>query len=141
MLIDTKNISKFLNILDSGPIEFDTTNDKKWNCYNDNIIKSKSNTTALYWNNLSEDQRKERLKNHGMSGKKHSQQTKDKMSKSATGIKRPSLHKKGSLIKDGKVVEFSCLTHFCKEHQLSIGHICELMQGKRKSVKGWKKYV
>jgi len=141
MLFDTKNLSKSLNIDDNGPIEFDTTKDEKWDCYNDRTIKKMSNTTALYWNNLSEDQRKERLKNHGMIGKKHSQKTKDKMSKSATGTKRPSLHKKGVLIKDGKVVEFSCLSHFCKEHKLSSGHICELMQGKRKSVKGWKKYA
>jgi hypothetical protein len=75
---------------------------------------------------------------HGMLGQKHSEETKLKMSKSATGIKRPSLHKSGKIIKDGKVFEFSCLSHAAKELKISCGHLSELLSGKRKSVKGWK---
>lgn len=141
MLFDTIPLSKFLNINDIGIIEIDTNKDKKWNCYNDVTLNHKSNTAALYWNNLTEEKRKERLKNHGMSGKKHSEKTKEQMKKSAIGIKKPTLHKKGQLIKDGKIVEFSCLSHFCRENNLSSGHVCELLQGKRKSVKGWKNVI
>ena len=141
MIFDTKPLSNIFNINDIGIITINIDNDEKWNCYADNILSQKSNTAALYWNNLTEEERTERLKNHGMTGKNHSKKTKEKMRKSATGKKRPHLHKKGCLIKNGKVVEFSCLSNFCKEHKLSTGHICELLQGKRKSVKGWKNVI
>lgn len=141
MLFDTKPLSKFLNVNDIGTIQINIDEDEKWNCYSDYILNCKSNTMAIYWNNLTEEQKKERLKNNGMVGKKHSEKTKEKMKKSATGSKKPHLHKKGRLIKDDKIVEFSCLSHFCKENNLSSGHICELLQGKRKSVKGWKNVI
>ena len=73
-------------------------------------------------------------------GFRHSETTKVKMSKSMTGIGKPSLHKGGTLVRDGEVVSFTCLSHFCKEHKLSSGHVCELLQGKRKTVKGWKRW-
>jgi len=138
---DTKKISETLNITDIGIIYFSLDEDEKWNCYNDDVINKIKNTTALYWNNLSSEERYERLQNHGMTGKKHTPKTIEKMRKSATGSKRPSLYKSGKLIKNGKIVEFSCLSHFCKENNLSSGHICELLQGKRKSVKGWKNVI
>jgi len=49
------------------------------------------------------------------------------------------LHKGGTIVApNGEVVEFDCLTDFCKEHGLSTGHVSEMMNGKvRKSVKGW----
>lgn len=141
MLFDSRPLSKFLNVNDIGIIDIDISEDEKWNCYNKDALNHKSNTAALYWNNLTEEKRKERLKNHGMIGKKHSEKTKQKMRKSAVGTKKLSLHKKGCLVKDGKIVEFSCLSHFCKEYNLSSGHICELLQGKRKSVKGWKNVI
>ena len=138
---DTKKISKFLNIDDIGVIYFSLIDDKKWDCYNDDVVNKIKNTTTLYWNNLSDEERYKRLQNHGMTGKKHNSQTIKKMRESALGSKKPSLHKKGKLTKDGKIVEFSCLSHFCKEHNLSTGHVCELLQGKRKSVKGWKNVI
>ena len=55
-----------------------------------------------------------------------------------SGLKKPSLHKGGTLVKDGVTVTFTCLRDFCKEHGLKSGHVCELLKGKRKSVKGWK---
>ncbi len=91
-----------------------------------------------YWASLTPEEKREVLKTHGMTGKTHSEATKAKMSKSMTGVPKPSLHKGGTLIKDGNVVEFTCLSHFCKENGLSSGHMCELLQGKRKTVKGWK---
>ena len=94
--------------------------------------------TREHWKNLTPEERAEKLKTHGMIGKKHSKETRAKMSKSMTGLKKPSLHKGATLIKDGKIETFTCLSHFCKEHKLSNGHICELIQGKRKTVKGWK---
>ena len=73
----------------------------------------------------------------GMTGHTHSEETKRKMSKSAPKS-RPHLHKMGKLVKNGIIVEFNCLSHFCKEHKLSTGHVSELLSGKRNSVKGWK---
>ena len=94
----------------------------------------------MYWNNLSDKERMERLENHGMTGKKHSEETRKKMSKSATGTTRQTLHKAGTIIApNGEKVKFACLSHFCKEYKLSSGHISELMSGKRNSVKGWKR--
>jgi len=141
MIFDTRPLSNIFNIDDIGIITINIDNNEKWNCYSDNILSKKSNTAALYWNNLTEEERIDRLKNHGMTGKSHSKKTKEKMRKSAIGKKRPYLHKKGCLIKNDKIVEFSCLSDFCKEHKLSSGHVCELLQGKRKSVKGWKNVV
>lgn len=141
MEFNTDAISKSLNIKSIGIIEFDILDDEKWNCYNDNILHKISNTAAFYWNNLTKEERKNRLKNHGMANKKHSKKSRDKMSKSARGKTKPTLHRGGRLIKNDKIVEFSCLSHFCKENNLSSGHICELLQGKRKSVKGWKNVV
>jgi len=140
MQFDTNHLSDLLNINSIGQISINLDLDEKWDCYNDSIINKISNTTAFYWNNLTEEKRKSRLKNHGMTGKKHTSKTIDKMKKSATKSK-PHLHKGGVLIKDGKTIEFSCLSHFCKEYDLSSGHICELLQGKRKSVKGWKNVI
>ena len=76
----------------------------------------------------------------GMLGQKHSEETKKKMSEAAHKNK-PHLHKGGKIIKDNNIYEFTCLSHACKDLNLSIGHLCEVMSGKRKSVKGWKKYV
>lgn len=140
MQFDTTQLSKSLGIESIGIIDLNLEDDQKWNCENEISNKRKSNQSAFYWNNLSKNERKERLKNHGMTGKKHSQETKMKMSKSALGRKNKSLHKGGVLEKDGVIVEFSCIAHFCQENNLSCGHICELLNGKRKSVKGWRKY-
>lgn len=73
----------------------------------------------------------------GMLGKKHSKKTKKKMSLSAKKHK-PHLHRGGKIIKDGKIYEFSCLSHAAKDLKLSTGHLSELLSGKRKTVKGWK---
>ncbi|AIX30193.1 group I intron endonuclease [Synechococcus phage ACG-2014f] len=91
--------------------------------------------TQSYWDSLTPEEKHIRCnlrKNY-----KHSDVTKYKMSVSAHKNK-PHLHKGGKLIKDGVVEEFKCMTHFCKKHTLSTGHVCELLQGKRKSVKGWR---
>lgn len=141
MLYDTKKISNILNTNDVGIIVIDLSKDLKWDCYGDQVINHKKNTASLYWKSLNDKERKDRLKNHGMCGKKHTKKTRELMSKSAMGTKKPSLHKGGKLIKDDRIVEFSCLSHFCKENNLSTGHICELLQGKRKSVKGWRNVV
>jgi len=140
MKFNTDAISKSLNIKSIGEIDFDISQDEKWNCYTDDVIDKMRNTTAFYWNNLTEEGKKERLKNHGMTGKKHTSQTIEKM-KNSSKKSKPHLHKSGRLTKNGEIVEFSCLTHFCKEHKLSRGHISELLQGKRKSVKGWKNVI
>ena len=92
--------------------------------------------TQSYWDSLTPEEKHIRCnlrKNY-----KHSETTKYKMRVSNLGKTKPSLHKGGKVIKDGILEEFDCLSHFCKKHNLSTGHVCEMMQGKRKSVKGWK---
>ena len=75
----------------------------------------------------------------GMLGRKHTEETKKKMSASAPRS-RPHLHKGGTVISpEGETVYYSTLSHFCKEHGLSSGHVSEMMNGKRRSVKGWVK--
>jgi len=76
---------------------------------------------------------------NGMAGKTHTEETKKLMRKSAHKSK-PHLHKGGVVEKNGVIVKFSCISHFCNEHNLSKGHVTELLQDKRKTVKGWKKY-
>jgi hypothetical protein len=138
-IFHTDKLSEVLNIPSLGDVYIDTSEDEVWDCYSDADRNAKSNTTAMYWNNLSDEERVERLENHGMTGKKHSKETREKMSKSAMGTNRPTLHKGGTVISPtGKVVNYSTLSHFCQEHGLSCGHMSELMNGKvRKSVKGW----
>lgn len=136
---DTDKVSKFLGLPSIGKVWIDTTEDEMWNCYSDAVRNAKSNTATMYWNNLSDEERVDRLKNHGMTGKKHSKETCEKMSKSAKKPK-PQRQKGGSIVSPtGEIVKFSCLTHFCKENKLSTGHVSELLNGKRNTVKGWKR--
>ena len=111
------------------------------------VVRRGTSPAKQYWAQFTQEERREymarlatmRKSTGGLPpGFRHSETTKAKMSKSATGKTRPGIHKGGALIKDGVVVPFTCLTHFCKENKLSSGHVCELLQGKRKSVKGWK---
>ena len=139
--IYTERLGEIFNIPNIGILLVDTSMDEKWDCYNDAATNIKKNTTYLYWNNLTEQERNDRLENHGMTGKKHSQKTIEKMRASRIGVQNQKLQKNGILQKEGVVVKFQCLSHFCKEHCLSAGHICELLQGKRKSVKGWKNVI
>ena len=76
------------------------------------------------------------VKSYGMiHNRPHTESAKQKMRET----RKPTLHKGGTIVApNGEVVEFDCLTDFCKEHGLSTGHISEMMNGKvRKSVKGW----
>lgn len=99
-----------------------------------------------YWAQFTKEERRAKMAKLSAMRKKpgpgtgwyHTEATKAKMSKAATGTKKPTLYKGGTVVKDGNVVEFTCLSHFCKENGLSSGHMCELLKGKRKSVKGWK---
>ena len=93
--------------------------------------------TRNYWARLTPEEREEKLKTHGMRGNNHTEEARERIRQAHLGRKRTNLHKGGTLQKDGKIVSFTCLSHFCKEHKLSSGHLCELLQGKRKSVKGW----
>ena len=57
MLFDTGPLSKIFNIDDIGIINIDINVDEKWNCYTDKTLNKKSNITAFYWNNLTEEER------------------------------------------------------------------------------------
>jgi hypothetical protein len=100
----------------------------------------------LYWAQFTKEERRAKMakisslrKNPGPKGGHIvKQSTKDKIRKAHLNKEKPSLQKGGTVIKDGECVTFTCLSHFCREYSLSTGHICELLQGKRKSVKGWK---
>ena len=112
-----------------------------WNCYTQDDKEKRSNIAWSYWNNLSEDERKNRLKNHGMKNKKHSDDTKLKMKQSSLGRSNSSTHKSGSIISEnGEIVHFNCLSEVCRRLNLRSSHLSEVLSGKRKSVKGWKKY-
>jgi len=131
------SISEALGML-PFEVDLDSANFEPFDCYSQPERERKSNITSFYWNNLSGEERLGRLENHGMTGKKHSQETREKMSKSAIGIERPNIRKAGTIIApNGKKVKFRCISHFCKEHNLHKGHITEVLQGKRKSHKGW----
>jgi hypothetical protein len=88
------------------------------------------------WIDTSED---ENVHGYGMiHNRPHTESAKQKMRE--TG--KPTLRKGGAIIApNGKIVKFDCLSHFCKENGLSSGHISELLNGKRKSVKGWTNVV
>ncbi len=79
----------------------------------------------------------EEVKGYGMiHNRPHTEEAKQKMRES----EKPGLHKKGTVVSPtGEIVKFSCLTHFCKENKLSTGHVSELLNGKRNTVKGWKR--
>ena len=100
---------------------------------------SKSKVVKEYWDNLNEDDRKTRLSH--LNGAIKSKETRNKIRMAHLNREKPHLHKGGTLIKDGNCISFTCLSHFCKENGLSSGHVCELLQGKRKSVKGWTKWA
>lgn len=98
----------------------------------------------------------------GMLGRKHSEKTKKKMSEIAKGrnmrkaievsskkrrgkpalnkgCKYPQFQKGGKIIsKEGKIVEFDCISHVSKELNLNASHLGQVLSGKRKSHKGWK---
>lgn len=89
-------------------------------------------------NILIDTSKDKKVKGYGMThNRPHTESAKQKM----RDAEKPSLRKGGSLISpNGKVVKFDCLSHFCKEHGLSSGHISEMINDKgRKSVKGWTK--
>ena len=92
-----------------------------------------------YWDGLSADERYDRVSH--LTGRKKSDAEKEKISRAHKGKPKYYNRVSGALQKDGIVVSFECMTHFCKEHKLSTGHVCELLQGKRKSVKGWTNVV
>ena len=79
----------------------------------------------------------EEVKGYGMlHNRPHTEEAKKKMRE--TG--KPSLCKSGTVVSPtGEIVKFSCLSHFCKENNLSSGHVSELLNGKRNTVKGWKR--
>ena len=64
------------------------------------------------------------VKNHGMGG-------------TNKGEVYPESQKGGRLMKDGVVYEFNCITHFSKEHGLNNCHVGNVLNGKRRSHKGW----
>lgn len=79
-------------------------------------------------------------------GRKFTQKTKDKMSKTRTGRKHPIGHKVGlnriqsyTLVSpDGKTTHITNMREFCRNNGLSASHMVEVANGKRKSSKGWK---
>ena len=89
-------------------------------------------TLGKIWIDTSED---EEVGGYGMvHNRPHTDAAKQKMRE--TG--KPKRRKSGTIISPkGEKVKFDCLSHFCKENGLSTGHVSELLNGKRKTVKGW----
>ena len=97
----------------------------------------------------------------GMLGQKHSEETKKKISESAKGRdmskavaasvkarkgkpspcigkEHPQFRKKGKLIKDGVIYEVDGIMRFGEEHNVNYAHIGNVLNGKRKSHKGFR---
>ena len=90
----------------------------------------------------------------GMKGQKHSEETKNKMSEIAKGrnmkkaieasskkrkgnpahnigCEYPQFQKGGKIVsKDGKVVEFNCISHICKKLNFNPTHLGQVLSGK-----------
>ena len=55
------------------------------------------------------------------------------------GCEYPQFQKGGKIIsKEGKIVEFDCISHISRELNLDPSHLGQVLSGKRKSHKGWK---
>lgn len=100
----------------------------------------------------------------GVSGMKHSAETKERIRQITTGVKQSeetvakrvaknrgqkrtpeqrariatSLEETFTLISpDGVETTFTGLNRFCKEHSLPAGNVCRVLKGERRSCKGW----
>ena len=98
--------------------------------------RAMSGIVQQYWDDLRDDERKERVSH--ITGRRKSSAERKKISESLRGKKQYHKRVGGRLIRDGEVVEFDCIKEFCIEHSLSQNHICHVLKGKRKSHKGWK---
>lgn len=98
----------------------------------------------------------------GMTGHKHSEETREKMRRSASSDMSAAIkasaaarrgkpahnkgkvylsnRKGGTLIKDDKVYHIKGIGEFCKENNLNPSHIGQVLSGKRKSHKGFRKH-
>lgn len=131
-------LAKSLDMDPVGDILIDLSEDEVFpNSHDD---PKRSIQTSSYWESLSEEDRADRLTNHGMTGKKHSAKTRKLMSENMTGTSRPTLHKSVTLIKDGVINEFVSQVAASKYIGDSVGHVNELTKGIRKSCKGWRLY-
>ena len=76
---NTNTLSESLGVNPIGDILIDLSEDEVFpNSHDD---PKRSIQTSSYWESLSEEDRADRLTNHGMTGKKHSKETREKMSK------------------------------------------------------------
>lgn len=102
-------------------------------------------------NGTSERNKKNKVGNKYNKGKKLSDESKEKISKKNTGKKRTSVQmskikefhnkrkKSFKLISpDNDVVEFSGIKEFARLHGLDSGTLSKLVNGKRRTYKGWK---
>lgn len=92
-----------------------------------------------YWDGLTDAERDYRTAH--IRGRKKSDEEKEKIRQSKLG--KQQYHKRvgGKLVKDGEVVEFSCIKYFCIERSLNRSHISQVLKGKRKSHQGWTKWA
>jgi len=73
----------------------------------------------------------------GGTGYKHSEEARRKISISSriVGLRRMKTYVIRS--PDGQIIEIHGLREFCRQHNLSAGHISSVLSGKLKSHKGW----
>lgn len=91
-----------------------------------------------YWDSFTAEERAEMCSH--IANRVKSDAERKKISDAHKGREKYYNRVGGALIKDGKVVEFDCIKYFCIEHGLHNGHITQVLNGKRKSHKGWTKW-
>lgn len=77
----------------------------------------------------------------GMRGRKHSAETRSRMSKAKTGERHPRFGKGKefrAVAPDGEIITEKGLSRFCKEHNLNLGCMSSVLSGRITSHKGWR---
>jgi group I intron endonuclease len=70
-------------------------------------------------------------------GKHHTKEVKQKLSKARRDENNPAAQPAILISPEGIEYKLLCYYPFCREHGLSGGNICQVLQGKRKHHKGW----
>lgn len=96
--------------------------------FSDPVLKKRHHDAMKEWMT---DEMRERIRQKKM-GTKHSQETKEKMSKSHAKTYKGFVSPKGIVYKD-----VCNLKEFCKEHGLHKTGMYDLVHGRKKSHKGW----
>jgi group I intron endonuclease len=83
-------------------------------------------------------------KNHPMWGKHLKKETVQKIKDLQTGISKPTSGKRKTftvISPDEKIIEFTGLRRFCREHNINHSMLWRVLSGKQKEYNGWKSVI